>query len=147
MIPNKARLHSIFLYALQLFIFSAAGDKCDCSEWMRPAERRDSSASSVVSFILSNRQRFSNGFSSCERSISSMMSGRPEIRLWRAIRRAPIIMSSQSSEPVPVDERATVFVGNLPWALDSYGLRKLFEPYGKIRIAQISWDDRTDRSR
>ena len=56
-------------------------------------------------------------------------------------------MPSQETKPEPVDEDATIFVGNLPWALDSYGLRKLFEPYGTVRIAQISWDDRTDRSR
>jgi RNA recognition motif-containing protein len=39
-----------------------------------------------------------------------------------------------------------LFVGNLPWVLDSYGLRKLFEPFGEVLSAQIAHDDQNDRS-
>jgi RNA recognition motif-containing protein len=31
------------------------------------------------------------------------------------------------------EEKPMLFVGNLPWVLDSWGLEKLFEPYGKVR--------------
>ena len=29
-------------------------------------------------------------------------------------------------------EKPMIFVGNLPWVLDSWGLEKLFEPFGKV---------------
>ena len=44
------------------------------------------------------------------------------------------------------DSKRLLFVGNLPWVLDSYGLRKLFEPFGKLLNAQIAHDDQNDRS-
>ena len=43
-------------------------------------------------------------------------------------------------------DRRLLFVGNLPWVLDSYGLRKLFEPFGEVLSSQISHDDQNDRS-
>eukprot|EP00960_Hanusia_phi_P031862 749513-Hanusia_phi.AAC.1 len=50
--------------------------------------------------------------------------------------------SQQSS-----DDDRVLFVGNLPWVVDSYGLKKLFEKFGPIFNAQVSYDDRNDRSR
>lgn len=44
-------------------------------------------------------------------------------------------------------DQTVLFVGNLPWAMDSYGLRKVFETCGEVLTAQISFDNRNDRSR
>ena len=39
-----------------------------------------------------------------------------------------------------------LFAGNLPWVLDSYALRRLFEPFGEVLSAQVAHDDQNDRS-
>ncbi|EKX38167.1 hypothetical protein GUITHDRAFT_115714 [Guillardia theta CCMP2712] len=53
-------------------------------------------------------------------------------------------MSGSEQEP---DDDKVLFVGNLPWVVDSYGLQKLFEKFGPIFNAQVSYDDKNDRSR
>ena len=39
-----------------------------------------------------------------------------------------------------------LFAGNLPWVIDSYALRRLFEPFGTVLGAQVVHDDENDRS-
>lgn len=55
------------------------------------------------------------------------------------------LVAQQAGKSAP-DSRRLLFVGNLPWVLDSYGLRKLFEPFGEVLNAQIAHDDQNDRS-
>ena len=39
---------------------------------------------------------------------------------------------SMSANDGKSEGRTMLFVGNLPWALDSWGLEKLFEPFGQV---------------
>lgn len=55
------------------------------------------------------------------------------------------LVSQQPGKGAP-DSRRLLFVGNLPWVLDSYGLRKLFEQFGDVSNAQVVHDDQNDRS-
>ena len=45
-----------------------------------------------------------------------------------------LYMSGSQQEP---DDDRVLFVGNLPWVVDSYGLKKLFEKFGPIFNAQV----------
>ena len=43
--------------------------------------------------------------------------------------------------------RAKLFVGNLPWSIDSEGLEDLFRDYGEVSSARVVTDRETGRSR
>jgi RNA recognition motif-containing protein len=40
-----------------------------------------------------------------------------------------------------------LYVGNLPWSVDSAGLQQVFEEYGGVRSAEVMMDRVTGRSR
>lgn len=40
-----------------------------------------------------------------------------------------------------------LYVGNLPWSVDSAGLQQVFEEYGSVRSAEVMMDRVTGRSR
>jgi hypothetical protein len=137
-----------YLCALQLSISVVTGSFPRENDWI-PIRKMSVSTARGAGFIQIYRPSFGNQYDTPDRTESRCISTLPRV-MWRdknPTLRTILSTASQPPESTEIDERATIFVGNLPWALDSYGLRKLFEPYGKIRIAQISWDDRTDRSR
>ena len=146
----KPIMPGVSLYASLVLVYGTVGGiciACDGDGWTRIDNREVFGFSASTLFVSPYRHQATDGLSSNSPSLCARTSAKQHFRLRGAVLRSPLMMSIEPSESSPVDERATVFVGNLPWALDSYGLRKLFEPHGKIRIAQISWDDRTDRSR
>ncbi|KAL3624289.1 hypothetical protein CASFOL_033105 [Castilleja foliolosa] len=53
---------------------------------------------------------------------------------------------SEESFPEPLEE-AKLFVGNLPYDVDSENLAKLFEPAGVVEIAEVIYNRQTDQSR
>ncbi len=138
-----------YLCAIQLSISVVHGSFSSDIAWITIESKRSLFKVQSAGFVQICRPSVGNYYHSHDRMEARCISARPRA-MWREKNPAPRTILSTASQPpesTEIDERATIFVGNLPWALDSYGLRKLFEPYGKIRIAQISWDDRTDRSR
>ena len=46
-----------------------------------------------------------------------------------------------------IDDRAHIYIGNLPFTLTSRELRELFEGYGEVAFAKIVRDRETKRSK
>ncbi len=137
-----------YLCLLQLFITVVTGSISSDVDWLI-VHKQSLFTRGSAGFVPTCRPIAGYQYDAQDGTESRCQSARPRA-LWQNKKLMPRTILSTASQPpesTEIDERATIFVGNLPWALDSYGLRKLFEPYGKIRIAQISWDDRTDRSR
>lgn len=61
---------------------------------------------------------------------------RAEGRL-RQVRAGSVAMSGGSRGEQRADNQKVVFVGNMPWVMDSYGLRKIFEPHGEVSPALL----------
>jgi len=40
-----------------------------------------------------------------------------------------------------------IYVGNLPWSIDTEGLRGLFQDFGQIEDCVVIWDREMDRSK
>ena len=40
-----------------------------------------------------------------------------------------------------------IYVGNLPWSIDSYGLEQVFAEHGTVTSAKVVTDRETNRSR
>ena len=52
-----------------------------------------------------------------------------------------------SSISMQKDSEAKIFVGGLPWALDSEDLREAFQEFGQVTEANVVYDRETGRSR
>ncbi|XAR50263.1 hypothetical protein NMG60_11004542 [Bertholletia excelsa] len=57
-----------------------------------------------------------------------------------------VVFEGEESYPEPPEE-AKLFVGNLPYDIDSEKLAQLFDPAGVVEIAEVIYNRETDRSR
>lgn len=53
-------------------------------------------------------------------------------RSGQGIGRGVVMVAGGKEAGSSGNEKTMLFVGQLPWILDSWGLEKLFEPYGKV---------------